>query len=117
MTLPMDFSTALWWRSVPKWEWEPLPPSPESEPSQQRAESAPPASPASGEREGFRLVFKGYQVAATLFWYPADSPVSRPWLRAEESADGHRARTEDRDAAERAARLRRAETDDGAQPT
>ena len=96
MSLPMDFSTALWWRSVPRWEWEPLPPPPAGDvpaPPADGDRAARPALPAGGEREGFRLVFKGYQISASLFWYPADSALSRPWLRHDDTAGERRVRS------------------------
>jgi hypothetical protein len=138
MSLPMDFSTALWWRSVPVWEWQPLPP-PDNGLAQANGEAAlsspdgaadcaaaaasaatsPAASPAASpgsERDGYRLVLKGYQISASLFWYPSDSPLSRPWLRSDDAADQRRPRTDEGDAAARAAQLRAA-ADDGVEPT
>ena len=151
MSLPMDFSTALWWRSVPLWEWEALPPPPEAEaappagtastagtapdaeacaPAPAPAaipQSAPASTPApapmpGSEREGYRLVFKGYQVSASLFWLPSDSPLSRPWLRHDEPAVDRRPRDDAHDAADAAARAalllqQRAADDSGAKPT
>jgi len=139
MSLPMDFSTALWWRSVPVWEWEALPPHdidlaqadgevalPSSSDgaadgaaaaaSAATSVAASPAAAPGSERDGFRLVLKGYQISASLFWYPSDSPLSRPWLRSDAAADQHRPRTDDGDAAARAAQLRAA-AGDGAEPT
>ena len=136
MSLPMDFSTALWWRSVPVWEWEALPP-PDGDLAQANGEaalsspsdgaadcaaaaaafaSAPAASPGS-ERDGYRLVLKGYQISASLFWYPSDSPLSRPWLRNDAAAADRRPRSDDGDAAARAVQLQRAAADDGVEPT
>ena len=127
MNLPMDFSTALWWHSVPVWEWEALPPpatdtaAPEGDAAStvDCTAPAPALAPQPGsERDGYRLVFKGYEVSASLFWYPADSALSRPWLRHDEPAADHRPRTEGDDAAARAALLlQRAGDDSGAQPT
>jgi hypothetical protein len=143
MSLPMDFSTALWWRSVPVWEWEALPP-PEGDLARPGGEAelssptvgatdcaaaaaspgasaatstaaSPAASPGS-ERDGYRLVLKGYQISASLFSYPADSPLSRPWLRNDDAATDRRPRSEDADAAARAAQLRAA-SDDEVGPT
>lgn len=135
MSLPMDISTALWWRSVPVWEWESLPPPPPATeagapeggappshvtgpcaPTATTAAPTPEAKPGS-ERDGYRLVFKGYEVSASLFWYPADSALSRPWLRHDEPPAGHRPRTDGDDAAARAALLQRAGEDSGDQPT
>lgn len=124
MGLPMDFSTALWWRSVPVWEWEPLPPPPEGEAgtppadcaSDAPAAAAAPAPQPGGERDGYRLVLKGYQISASLFWYPSDSPLSRPWLRNDDAAGDRRPRTDEGDAATRAAQLQRA-ADDEVEPT
>ena len=124
MGLPMDFSTALWWRSVPVWEWEPLPPPPEGEAgtppadcaSDAPAAAAAPAPQPGGERDGYRLVLKGYQISASLFWYPSDSPLSRPWLRNDDAAGDRRPRTDEGDAAARAAQLQRA-ADDEVEPT
>jgi hypothetical protein len=139
MSLPMDFSTALWWRSVPVWEWEALPP-PDGDLAQADGEAAlsspdgaqdgaaaaasaatsPAASPAAtpgSERDGYRLVLKGYQISASLFWYPSDSPLSRPWLRSDDAAGDRRPRTDDGDAAARAAQLQRVAADDGVEPT
>lgn len=127
MTLPFDFSTALWLRSVPVWEWEALPPPPtddtaatdDTAPADAAAPAAPklPTTPPAGEREGFQRVFKGYEIAASVFAYPADSPLSRPWLT-HDAADDRRPRADelDDDAAARAALLRAA-NDDGAEPT
>ncbi|NRF67241.1 hypothetical protein HLB44_09625 [Aquincola sp. S2] len=124
MTLPFDFSTALWLRSVPVWEWEALPPPPpptdDTAPAADAAAPAdpkPPAVPVAGEREGFQRVFKGYEIAASVFAYPADSPLSRPWLT-HDAADDRRPRADevDDDAAARAALLHAA-NDDGAEPT
>jgi hypothetical protein len=127
MGLPMDFSTALWWRSVPVWEWEPLPPPPEGEAGMPPADCASDVSSAAavaasapqpgGERDGYRLVLKGYQISASLFWYPSDSPLSRPWLRNDDAAGDRRPRTDEGDAAARAAQLQRAATEDGGEPT
>ena len=47
-------------------------------------------------------------VSASVFWYPADSALSRPWLRHDEPADDRHPRTEGEDAAARAASLQRA---------
>ena len=124
MGLPMDFSTALWWRSVPVWEWEPLPPPPEGEAgtppadcaSDAPAAAAAPAPQPGGERDGYRLVLKGYQISASLFWYPSDSPLSRPWLRSDDAAGDRRPRIGEGDAAARAAQLQRA-ADDEVEPT
>jgi hypothetical protein len=126
MGLPMDFSTALWWRSVPVWEWEPLPPPPEGEAGTPPADCASdvsaaaavaaPAPQPGGERDGYRLVLKGYQISASLFWYPSDSPLSRPWLRNDDAAGDRRPRSDEGDAAARAAQLRAA-ADDGVEPT
>jgi hypothetical protein len=139
MSLPMDFSTALWWRSVPVWEWEALPP-PDNDLAQADGEAALPSSPEGAtdcaaaaaslasspgasaaaspgsERDGYRLVLKGYQISASLFWYPSDSPLSRPWLRNDAVAADRRPRTDDGDAAARAAQLQRAAADDGMAP-
>jgi hypothetical protein len=135
MSLPMDFSTALWWRSVPVWEWQPLPPS-DNELAQANGEAALSSSPdgaaacaapaaslgaslaatPGSERDGYRLVLKGYQISASLFWYPSDSPLSRPWLRSDDAADQRRPRTDEGDAAARAAQLRAA-ADHGVEPT
>ncbi len=128
MNLPMDFSTALWWRSVPVWEWQALPPPAPDTAAPDGAAAAPvdctaaasrPATaPQPGsERDGYRLVFKGYEVSASLFWYPADSALSRPWLRHDEATADHRPRTDGDDAAARAALLRRAGDDSADQPT
>ena len=124
MSLPMDISTALSWRSVPVWEWEALLPIPAAGDAAAAKDTAPPpdamapcAAPAPGaapaaqpgtERDGFRLVFKGYEISASVFWYPADSALSRPWLRHDEPADDRHPRTEGEDAAARAASLQRA---------
>lgn len=117
MSLPMDFSTALWWRSVPVWEWEALPPPPEADtaaapPPADAATNTPAVAPApqpGGERDGYRLVLKGYQISASLFWYPSDSALSRPWLRHDEPAADRRPRSDEAgDAAARAALLQRA---------
>ena len=135
MSLPMDISTALWWRSVPVWDWEALPPAPAAgdaaapaadtvpcEPPVPAATAAAWASPAPAaqpgtEREGYRLVFKGYEVCASVFWYPADSALSRPWLRHDEPTADRRPGTEADDAAARAEALRRsAAAGDAAQP-
>ena len=113
MSLPMDFSTALWWRSVPVWEWQPLPPPPEDDATPPTTDcapvapsAAPPAAQPGSERDGYRLVLKGYQIAASLFWYPSDSPLSRPWLRHDEPAADRRPRADEAgDAAARAALL------------
>lgn len=147
--LPFDISTALWWTSVPKWEWEALP-APEGEGTtaaeasavaeapagDTAADAAPPArmaAPAAAfaaagpvntpppkpgdERDGYRLVFKGYEISSSVFWYPSDSPLSRPWT-AHDATDDHRPRSDD-DAADASARaaLLRAANDDGAEPT
>ena len=128
MNLPMDFSTALWWRSVPVWEWEALPPPATDTAAPDGATAASvdctaaasrPATvpPPGSERDGYRLVFKGYEVSASLFWYPADSALSRPWLRHDEPAADHRPRTDGDDAAARAALLRRAGDDNADPPT
>lgn len=124
MSLPMDFSTALWWRSVPVWEWEALPPPPEADtaaaPASDCTATTPAAAPApqpGGERDGYRLVLKGYQVSASLFWYPSDSALSRPWLHHDEPAPDRRPRTDEADdAASRAALLQRAADDTGGEP-
>jgi hypothetical protein len=118
MGLPMDFSTALWWRSVPVWEWEALPALPDaaasagSDSADCAAGAAPsawpegpsvPAPRPGAEREGFHLVFRGYEVSASLFWYPSDSPLSRPWLRHDDAAHDRRPRAaQDDDPAARA---------------
>jgi hypothetical protein len=139
MSLPMDFSTALWWRSVPVWDWEALPP-PDNDLAQAGSEATlssspdgaqdcaaaaasaatlPAASPAASpgsERDGYRLVLKGYQISASLFWVPSDSPLSRPWLRNDAAASDRRPSTDDGDAAARAAQLRAA-AGDGMEPT
>jgi hypothetical protein len=94
MTLPFDFSTSLWLRSIPVWEWEALPePRADGPPADGGGESAgsptegmaavpgaAAADPSSPERPGFRLVCTRFEIAASVFWYPADSPLSRPWL-------------------------------------
>lgn len=127
MTLPMDISTALWWRFVPVWTWEALPPAPPATvPVPPEGDAPPPAcpprdAPAAGggaastpapqpgtERDGYRLVFKGYEISASVFWYPADSALSRPWLRHDDPAADHRPRTDDDAAAMRATALQRA---------
>ncbi len=127
MSLPMDFSTALWWRSVPVWEWEALPPpatdaaAPEGEGASAphcaapaSAEATAPAPQPGDEREGYRRVFKGYQVSASLFWYPSDSPLSRPWLRHDEPAADRRPHAVGDEAAARAAQRQR---EPGTEPT
>lgn len=106
MSLPFDISTSLWLRSVPVWEWEAvtLPGDDASQgacgasadgaasPTGIAPLSTPPPDPSSGERPGFRLVFKGYEIAATVFWLPADSPLSRPWqVKADEDHRPERA--------------------------
>jgi hypothetical protein len=124
MSLPMDISTALWWRSVPLWEWEALPPAPAAGDAAAAKDTAPPpdamapcaasapgAAPAAQpgtERDGFRLVFKGYEISASVFWYPADSALSRPWLRHDEPAADRRPDANGDDAAARAESLQRA---------
>ena len=126
MSLPMDISTALWWRSVPVWEWEALLPIPAAGDAAAPEDTAPPpgtaaacgasapaAAPAPAarpgtERDGFRLVFKGYEISASVFWYPADSALSRPWLRHDEPAADRRPDANGDDAAARAESLQRA---------
>ena len=126
MSLPMDISTALWWRSVPVWGWEALPPAPAAGDAAAAEDSAPPpeaaaprAAPAPGaapapaarpgsERDGYRLVFKGYEISASVFWYPADSALSRPWLRHDEPAADRRPDADGDAEAARAAALQRA---------
>ena len=134
MNLPMDISTALWWRSVPVWEWEELLPiaaagdaaaaeatAPPPDATAPRGASAapaaapPPAARPGTERDGFRLVFKGYEISASVFWYPADSALSRPWLRHDEPAADRRPRAEGDDAAARAESLLRAAAAAGAE--
>ena len=114
MTLPFDFTTSLWLTSVPVWEWEPLP-----EPTEDGANTAcdwgattsagasaegpanfdamhGTASSAASERPGYRLMFKGYEIAGQVFWYPADSPLARPWATAHVHTDtDHRPRRRD----------------------
>lgn len=98
MTLPFDFSTSLWLTSVPVWEWEPVPEPDPAGPTGPACEGEAPAgasaegpasfdalpgtptSSAGSERPGYRLTFKGYEIAGQVFWYPADSPLSRPWV-------------------------------------
>ncbi len=41
---------------------------------------APDATP-DASRPGYHLVFKGFKLAGSVYWVPADSPQSRPWLR------------------------------------
>ena len=127
MSLPMDISTALWWRSVPVWEWEALLPIPAAGDAAAVEDTAPPpdatapcgasAAPAAApppaarpgtERDGFRLVFKGYEISASVFWYPADSALSRPWLRHDEPAADRRPDADGDAEAARAAALQRA---------
>lgn len=126
MSLPMDISTALWWRSVPVWEWQALPPAPAADDAAAPADAAPPpdatapcgasapgvapapAAQPGTERDGYRLVFKGYEVSASVFWYPADSALSRPWLRHDEPGADRRPDADGDDAAARAEALLRA---------
>ena len=126
MSLPMDISTALWGRSGPVWEWQALPPAPAADDAAAADAAAPPpdatahcgasapgvaSAPAAQpgtERDGYRLVFKGYEVSASVFWYPADSALSRPWLRHDEPAADRRPDADGDDAAARAEALLRA---------
>ena len=105
MTLPFDICTSLWLTSIPKWEWEPEPescsdappPAEEGAPAIDGATfaalPAPPPPPATNDsaKPGFRLVFKGFEMAGKVYWLPADSPVSRPWVaRVDDAARRHR---------------------------
>jgi hypothetical protein len=119
MTLPFDFTTSLWLTSVPVWEWEPSPEPPEraedsagiareggAEVSAAASSDGPAnfdamhgtaSSPTSG-RPGYRLMFRGYEISGHVFWYPADSPMARPWVAAHVDAHAdtdHRPRRRD----------------------
>lgn len=87
MTLPIDFKTSLWLTWKPVWDWETVP-----VPGAVVADSdaGPCASEVTVAGEERRLVFKGFELASSLYWCHADTPLARPWLTAQGDDDASR---------------------------
>jgi len=81
MTLPIDFKTSMWLTWKPVWEWETVPqPATDASPGGVATEAGADPVETAGSGEERRLVFKGFEVSGSLYWFHADSPLSRPWL-------------------------------------
>jgi len=87
MTLPIDFKTSLWLTWKPVWEWETVlvPGGGATE-----VDSGACASEDTPTAEERRLVFKGFELASSLYWCHADTPLARPWLTTQVDDDASR---------------------------